>query len=62
LINSTKKYRGIPYQTWWKWTRTANFSQRNEKISKKKVAQDLQITNFARQAAIFNGASMEAIT
>ena len=28
----------------------------------KKVVQYWQITNFDRQAAIFNGASMEAIT
>jgi hypothetical protein len=29
---------------------------------KKKVAQDCKITNFDRQTALFNGASMGAIT
>jgi hypothetical protein len=32
------------------------------KKSKKKIVQDSKITNFDRQAALFNGASMEAIT
>jgi hypothetical protein len=46
------------YQSGWKWTRAAKLTQRNKKISKKVV----QVWNFGHQAALFNGASMEAIT
>jgi hypothetical protein len=51
-----------PYQTWWKWTKTPKSTERNKKISKKKVVQVWKITNFDRQTALFNGASMGAIT
>jgi hypothetical protein len=61
LNNFTKKYRSSPYQTGWKWTRIAESTERNKKISKK-VAQVWKITIFDRQTALFNGASMGAIT
>jgi hypothetical protein len=52
-----------PHQTGWKWTKTANSRERNKKIWKKKnVAQVWKITIFDRQTALFNGASMGAIT
>jgi hypothetical protein len=51
------------YQTGCEWTRTASPTQRNKKIpKKKKVAQVLKITNFYRQPALFDGASMGVIT
>ena len=56
LNNFTKKYCDTPYQTGLKWTRTAKPTQRNKKISKKSC------TSFERQTALFNGASVEAIT
>jgi hypothetical protein len=48
-------------QTGWKWTKTAKSTERNKKISKK-VAQVWKITIFDRHTALFNGASMGAIT
>jgi hypothetical protein len=50
------------YQTAWKWTKTAKSTERNKKISKKKVVQVWKITVFDHQTALFNGASMGAIT
>jgi hypothetical protein len=52
---------GPRYQTVWKWTKTAESTDRNKKISKKKVVQVWKITIFDRQTALFNGASMGAI-
>ena len=59
-----KKYRGTPHQTKYKWSRTAKPALRHKKISKKNLGQAWNITNFDRQATLFDGEgdSMEAIT
>ena len=63
LNNFARKYCGTPYQTGWKWNKTAKSRERNKKISKKKLCiQVWKITIFDRQTALFNGASMGAIT
>jgi hypothetical protein len=51
-----------PYQTGWKWTKNPKSAQRSKKISQKEVVQVWKLTNFDRQAALFNGAFVEAIT
>jgi hypothetical protein len=51
-----------PYQTGCKWTKTASPTQRNKKIPKKKSCAGMENHEFDRQAALFNGASMEVIT
>jgi hypothetical protein len=61
LNNSTNKYWGTHYQTWWKWTKNPKSTPRNKKILKK-CLQVWKITNFDRQAALFNGAPMGAVT
>jgi hypothetical protein len=50
------------YQTWWKRTKAAKPTERDWKISKKSCSASMKITNFDRQAALFNGASMGANT
>jgi hypothetical protein len=52
---------GRTYQIGWKWTKTTKSTERNKKTSKK-VMQVWKITNIDRQPALFNGASMGAIT
>ena len=63
IFNICKRSIGVPpHQTKCKRSRTAKPALRHKKISKKKVGQAWKITNFDRQAALFDGDSMEAIT
>jgi hypothetical protein len=65
LNNFTIKYCSTPpYQTWWKWTKTQDrqIYRTQQENFEKKVVQVWKITNFDRQPALFNGASMGAIT
>jgi hypothetical protein len=59
LNNLTEKYCGSPYQTWWKWTKTAKPTERNKK---KKRCASMEIADFDRHTPLFNGDSMGAIS